>query len=69
MAGALLVGDMQAPIGTSGTLNIPGPGGPANASLSLFYDDSINHSIHVSPISSALLIKVEPDLLQNVSGL
>lgn len=67
MAGALLVGDMTAPLGTSGTLNIPGPTGPSNASMTLYYDDGINHSIQVNPISSTFY-KAEPDFIEDVTA-
>jgi len=60
MVGALLVGDTQAPPGTSGALDIA-----AGNSMNLAYDDMINHGIHVGAVSGST-IKVEPDAAQIV---
>jgi len=65
MVGALQVGDRGVLPGTGGVLVIPGPTGATNASLNLVYDDAINHSIFVNPVSGTQ-IRVEPDLLQAI---
>ncbi len=62
MAGAILVGDPSAPLGTAGQLEIPN-----NDSLTLYYDDGINHSLHVNPIFGTSL-KVVPDHVQDVTA-
>jgi hypothetical protein len=66
MAGALMVGDVQAPTGTSGMLVIPGNSVPSNASLTLYYDDAVNHDILVKPAPGTGQIKIVPDSIRDV---
>jgi hypothetical protein len=61
MVGSLLVGDLQAPAGSGGHLQVF-----TGAAFQLAYDDIINHSILVNPISGTQ-IKLVPDSIQDVA--
>jgi hypothetical protein len=67
MAGVLMVGTN--PPGTSAQTLSPGVLITGNSAMYLAYDDAINHSILVQPVSgqpiSGTAIKVEPDLIQD----
>jgi len=47
--GAVAVGNRSQPAGSKGDLNFAGSAG----SLTIYYDDEVNHSIHVTPAASS----------------